>query len=147
MKHFTLTKAYISWVSVFIIAWIISWQTGELWDLMGQAVDLSGAQTYDASRNEMIIGFIVISLIYWFITVLISGVFVLFTNKQKPWAKYLLSLFCLYQIIYEVYINVETIQSYDISFAIHDWILAISSIIFLVYMGIRPHVKSISSRS
>ncbi len=59
MSKVTLTKLFLLWFGISVVTWIVSWKSGQLLDLMGQAVDLSGAVTPDVSRDEMVIGFII----------------------------------------------------------------------------------------
>lgn len=147
IKNLTITKAYFSWVLISVVSWSLSWYSGELNELMGQAVDLVYDPSSGLSREVMIFSFIVMSLIYWLVTVVVSGLFLFFTNKGKNWAKYLLTIFCTYQIYYEISSYISISEMYEYTFGIEDWVLGILSITALLILGILPYVKTESRNS
>ena len=77
MGKITITRVYLTWLILSIIGWIVSWQNGSLWELMRQSVDSSGEIQLDISRDAMTIAFIVISLVYWLISVAVLGIFLI----------------------------------------------------------------------
>ncbi len=147
MSKLSIAKAYIAWIVITAIAWLVSLSSGELHNLMSKSVELIYDPSSGLSRDDMILSFIVISLVYWLITIIVSGLFVFFTRKSKVWAKYLLTIFCIYQIYYEISSYFSIASTYDYTFGVHDWVLGLLSIITLLVMGILPHVKPQHSNS
>lgn len=147
MSILTTTKAYLAWIIIGVISWIISWFTGELHNLMGQAVDLVYDPSSGLSRDQRVLSFIIISLVYWIVSIVISGLLVFFTNKRKAWAKYLLTAFCMYQIYYEISGHLTIADTYNYSFGIQELFLGALSLTAVVIMGILPHLKRKSGTS
>jgi len=142
MSKMSLTKIYLCWLALSIAGWVVSWVTGSLWELMGQSVDLAGSQTSGMSRDEMIIGFIAISLVYWFISVVVLGVFVALTNKQKKWARLIFIIICLYQLAYESYAHYSILMAYQAPYELHDYLFAIASLVCIICMLIKSFSKN-----
>ena len=141
MSKITLTKAYLCWLIISIAGWLVAWLTGSLWELMGQSVDLAGGQTSDISREQMILGFIVISLVYWAVSAGLLGIFVALTNKQKKLAKYVFIILCFYQIAYEIYGHYSILTTYQNPYALHDFLFAVLSVICVMIMLIKACAK------
>ena len=141
MSKLTISRVYLAWIIIGVISWFTSWVTGELYNLIGQSVDLVYDPGSGLTRDQMMLGFIITSLIYWIITIIVSGIFVYFSNKNKNWAKYLLTAFCIFQVYYEASIYFSIANTYDYSFGIEDILLGSLSIIALLIMAVIPHVK------
>lgn len=142
MSKITITKAYLAWLLISIVSWLIAWQTGQLWDLLSQVVDLSDIDSHGIARDDMIVGFIIVSLAYAILTSIILGIFVLLTNKQKVWAKYILTLLCLYQLVTEAFGHYSIITTYISQYMVYDYMLASASILCVIIMLIKPYSHS-----
>ena len=141
MKYLSITKAYILWVLVGLTATLIAAYTGEYWALMSQAVQSTGELVDGLSHDEMVVSFIVISSVVWLFGVLLGAFLVWMTNKQKQWARYLLILFCVYQIGWQIYGAVTMQRDYALSIGADDWLFGVASILIITYVAIASYFK------
>ena len=133
-----LTTAYISWVLVVLVATGLAVYTGEYVDLMTQAVELSGEIEPGVQTDRLVAAFIVVSVLFSVISFAVGAFLVWRTNKRRAWAKYLLAVFCAFQIYLSMSTFYEILESYEYEMGILDWVLGVVALLLLLFVGIRP---------
>ncbi len=136
-----LAMAYWSWVGISILATCLSAYTGEYWDLMSQAVTLAGEIEEEIDHDQMVWGFIIISILFFVINVIIGMLLVWRTNKGNGWAKYLLTLFSAYQIYFAVDTMNAIRLNYTFEYGADDWIFGVITLLLLIFIGVRPYLR------
>jgi hypothetical protein len=132
----------MAWVLTGIVATSFAAYTGEYWDLMSQAVNSVDDFGDGVTHNEMVWSFIAMSVVVWLFGVLIGGALVWMTNTGKLWAKYTLTLFCIYQIWIQIDTAIVLNNNYEIPIGIDDWLVGIVSLLLMLYVGAAPHLSS-----
>ena len=135
-----LWHAFAAWVVTIAIATVISAATGEYHSLMSAAVTSTGIPESSPRHDSMVSAFIAISLAFALAMIAIGAFLVWQTNRLTAWARYVLSLFCSYQLFesYQTYAAATTQYGFPMHW--YDWFLGMVSLMLLFYIAIGPHV-------
>jgi len=138
----SLKAAYYFWVGLLVITTAYSMIIGDYQNDMSVAIDAISPLPDDGlTREQMLIAFIVISLGYAFLLVVIAGFLIYKVEKGKKWALWVLSIFSVWQAIDSIYGLIAIRNAYPEIVDLGDWVVAIVISITWVYILIIPHLN------
>jgi hypothetical protein len=139
MRFPSLKMAYLIWVLLIVVPTIYGLITGEYQSLMSLAVDKAGSLPADFSHQQMLLGFIVISLGAAIALIIVAGILVLKASKNKKWAIWTLTILALWQSYDSIYSNFQLSQMYPGTIGIGNWLLSVICSTIWLYIIFAAH--------
>lgn len=139
MKFPSLKMAYLIWVLLIVVTTVYALITGEYQSLMSLAVDKAGSLPDDISHQQMLLGFIVISLGAAIALIIVAGILVLKASKNKKWAIWTLTILALWQAYDSIYSNFLLNRMYPGTIEIGNWLLDVICSIIWLYIIFAAH--------
>jgi len=106
---------------------------------MSLAVDKAGDLPEGFTHQDMLLGFIAISLGAAVVLITVAGVLVWKASQNKMWAIWTLTVFALWQAYDSVYENIQLGQMYPGTIDLYDWLLGVTCSLIWLYIIFAAH--------
>ncbi len=149
LKTFTKSvfSVYASYALLVILLTGWSMYTGEYQADMSRAVDYAAESMPVQDHNEMLIGFIAISVAVGIAFLFITSILAWFTNKAKKWARWPFLAICVWQAFDSIYSMFDLNEMYPGMIETSDWVSGVLFCLIWLYLLYLAWLKSPNKNS